>query len=115
LELSALFTALNIGAALLSGKNYNARTLAVGDLLDDAVAVYLAGNGRWAILLFADILQIAVLQVLIRVLPRAGLGQGEFALSVVATCAAIVLAVELLRFIRSRSRTADFCHRVVCG
>lgn len=65
--------------------------------------------------LFAYILQIAVLQVLIRVLPRAGDWEVKFALSVVATCTTIVLAVELLRLVRSRSRAVDFCYRVVFG
>jgi peptidoglycan/LPS O-acetylase OafA/YrhL len=244
-KLLLIFTALNVGAALLFSKNYNARTLAVGNLLDNAADVYLTGNGRWAIFqvlvpisylliiaagllklcqsgkwflrclcaavfavigilgrsgvelgtvnllafgilgmlfgyipdrqladsvhfvywvalvyvgyiyavsvwgyvywlqvvgvclsvallymvnvlsrrviwlgqysLFAYILQIAVLQVLIRVLPRAGIEQGKFVVAMVATSATIVLAVEVLRFCRSKSRTADFCYRAVFG
>jgi len=250
-KLLLIFTALNVGAALLFSKNYNARTLAVGNLLDNAVDVYLTGNGRWAIFqvlvpisylliiaagllklcqsgkwflrclcaavfavigilgrsgvelgtvnllafgilgmlfgyipdrqladsvhfvywvalvyvgyiyavsvwgyvywlqvvgvclsvallymvgarsgdnllsrrviwlgqysLFAYILQIAVLQVLIRVLPRAGIEQGKFVVAMVATSATIVLAVEVLRFCWSKSRTADFCYRAVFG
>jgi peptidoglycan/LPS O-acetylase OafA/YrhL len=250
-KLLLIFTALNFGAALMFSKNYNGRSLGVDDLLDNAVDIYLTGNGRWAIFevlvpisyllimaavllkvcqarkwflpglcgaafaaiailghagaafenlnlvvvgilgmlfgyipdrhladgarfvyyialayigylyaigawgyvywlqvigvclsvalfymigerigdnvlsrrviwlgqysLFAYILQIAVLQVLIRVLPRAGDWRVKFASSVIATCATIVLAVELLRFLRSRFRSADFCYRVVFG
>jgi peptidoglycan/LPS O-acetylase OafA/YrhL len=250
-KLLLIFTALNVGAALLFSRNYNARTLAVSGLLDNAVDVYLTGNGTWGIFkvlvpigyllimaagllrlcqiskwfvpglcsavfvvigvlgyngvvfetlnrmsvgilgvwfgyvperrladsvrfvywvaiayigylyavsvcgfvywlqvvgaclsvallymvgarsgdnvlsrrviwlgqysLFAYILQIAVLQVLIRVLPRAGIEQGKLAVAMVATSATIVLAVELLRYLRPRSRTADFSYRVVFG
>jgi len=65
--------------------------------------------------LFAYILQIAMLQALIRIWRRIGLERGGFVLSIVVTSAVILLAVQLLRFLRARSRAADLCYRAAFG
>lgn len=61
--------------------------------------------------LLAYILQIAALQILIRVFRRVGFERGNFVLSVVVVSVALVVAVELLRFVRPRFRVADICYR----
>jgi hypothetical protein len=43
-----LFTALNIGASLAVGRNYNGAEMGIWTFIDNAYAVYITGNGRAA-------------------------------------------------------------------